>query len=184
MQLDKLIESVLFWKGEPISKKRLEEILIEKEATINSALDILEKRLIASSGLVLLRNQDEVSLGTSPDASKMIETLTKDELEKDLGKASLETLTIVLYRGPISRSKIDNIRGVNSSFILRNLQIRGLIERQKDPKDERAFLYMPTTQLITYLGIGKIEDLPEYEPKNRLIEAGLEAVEKQAEKET
>jgi len=180
MNLDKIIEAVLFWKGEPISKKKLGEMLVENEEAINSALEILEKRLTENSGLVLLYNRDEVSLGTHPEASQTIEALKKDELNKDLGKASLETLTIVLYHGPISRSKIDNIRGVNSSFILRNLQIRGLVERQKDPKDERAFLYMPTTDLISYLGISKIEDLPEYDIKNKAIEAGIEAIEKQS----
>ena len=183
MELNKLIESVLFWKGEPISKKKLGELLVENEAAISSALDALEKSLAETGGVVLLRNRDEVSLGTSPEASQTMEALTKDELNRDLGKASLETLTIVLYHGPISRSKIDNIRGVNSSFILRNLQIRGLVERQKDPKDERAFLYMPTTEVISYLGISKIEDLPEYEAKNTAIEAGIEAIEKQNKEE-
>lgn len=183
MKLDKTIEAVLFWKGEPITKKRLSEMLIENETAINSALDSLEQRLSDSSGLILIRNRDEVSLGTSPEVSKTIDALTKDELNRDLGKASLETLTIILYYGPISRTKIDNIRGVNSSFILRNLQIRGLIERQKDPKDERAFLYMPTTDLLSYLGIGKIEDLPEYKLKKTSIEAGIETIEKQGSQE-
>jgi segregation and condensation protein B len=75
---------------------------------------------------------------------------------KDLGKAGLETLSIILYQGPISRAEIDYIRGVNSNFILRNLLIRGLIERVENPHDQRSFLYKPTLELISYLGLSKI----------------------------
>ena len=81
---------------------------------------------------------------------------------KDLGKAGLETLSIILYRGPATRRDIDYIRGVNSQFILRNLLIRGLVEKIQNPDDQRTFFYKPTFQLLSYLGIGKLEDLPEY----------------------
>ena len=60
-------------------------------------------------------------LGTSAEASTLIEKLTKEELNRDLGKASLETLSIIMYQGPIKRSQIDYIRGVNSTFILQKL---------------------------------------------------------------
>ena len=68
-------------------------------------------------------------LGTAPQMSATVETLTKEELMKDLGKAGLETISIILYKGPISRAEIDYIRGVQSNFILRNLLVRGLIEK-------------------------------------------------------
>jgi chromosome segregation and condensation protein ScpB len=55
------------------------------------------------------------------------------------------------------------VRGVNSQFILRNLLIRGLITRVDDPSDERAFLYRPSLELLAFLGITDIDQLPEYE---------------------
>jgi segregation and condensation protein B len=109
-------------------------------------------------------------LGTSKDISSLIETLSKEELVKDLGKAGLETLSIILYQGPISRAEIDYIRGVNSNFILRNLLIRGLVERVENPNDQRSFLYKPTLELISYLGLSKITDLPDYETVRKDIE--------------
>ena len=84
-------------------------------------------------------------------------------MQKDLGKAALETLTIILYRAPVSKGELDYIRGVNSSFILRNLLVRGLVERSINPNDKRSFVYRPTFDLLSHLGIAKIEDLPEYE---------------------
>ena len=101
-------------------------------------------------------------LGTAKELSPLIEQLTKEELTKDLGKAGLETLSIILYQGPITRADIDYIRGVNSQFIVRNLLIRGLVERVENPKDARSFLYKTTLDLLSHLGISKIEELPEY----------------------
>jgi segregation and condensation protein B len=100
----------------------------------------------------------------------MIEELQKEELSRDLGRAGLETLTIILYKGPISRREIDYIRGVNSGFILRNLLIRGLIERAESQTGERSFSYKPTLALLEYLGISKRDDLPEYEVAFKKLE--------------
>src|SRR5689334_14206241 len=121
--LQKQIEAVLFWKGEPISTKKLSQIFNKKEEEITSVLKELEKSL-QGRGVSLIFKEDEVTLGTSKDTSEMIEKLTKEELVKDLGRAGLETLSIIIYQGPISRAEIDYIRGVQSNFILRNLMIR------------------------------------------------------------
>jgi segregation and condensation protein B len=101
-------------------------------------------------------------LGTAKDLSPVIEELTKDELTRDLGKAGLETLSIILYQGPISRANVDYIRGVNSQFVIRTLLVRGLVERVDNPQDQRSFLYKPTLELLSQLGVSKIADLPEY----------------------
>ena len=167
--LSSQIEAVLFYKAEPLSVKRLAQILKKEEDEIRLALHELRDEL-KGRGLTLVEWEDEVTLGTSKDVSSLIETLTKDELVKDLGKAGLETLSIILYQGPISRAEIDYIRGVNSNFILRNLLIRGLIERVENPKDQRSFLYKPTLELISHLGLSKITDLPDYEVVRKDIE--------------
>ncbi len=167
--LEKKIESVLFWKGEPISVKKLSQIFGKKEEEISDALKNLEKSL-TGRGVSLIFKEDEVALGTSKDTSDLIEKLTKEELVKDLGKAGLETLSIIIYQGPISRAEIDYIRGVQSNFILRNLMIRGLIEKVPNPKDQRSFLYKPTFELLSHMGLTKIEDMPEYREARAEIE--------------
>jgi len=161
MDLDKQIEALLFWKGEPMTIQRLGESLKRPPEDIEQALVTLQTTIVGR-GVVLQRNGDEVTLGTAPDASALIEALAKEELNKELSKAAVETLAIILYKGPIRRSEIDFIRGVNSTFILRNLLIRGLIEKVSDPKDERVFLYTPTFELLSNLGISKAGDLPEF----------------------
>jgi len=161
MELDNAISSVLFYQAEPVSIKRLSALLKRDEADISVALDALRSRL-PGVGLCLIENGNEVTLGTSPEASALLEAMTKEELSKDISKAGLETLAIVLYKGPITRSEIDYIRGVNSTFILRNLLIRGLVEKVENPADMRSFLYTPTFQLLEYMGVGNRNELPEY----------------------
>lgn len=170
MQTSANIEAILFYKAAPVSVAELARILGVSEEEIANGLNELEVNL-ATRGIRLLRKGEEVLLGTAPDASAHIEALIKDELAKDLGKAGLETLSIVLYRGPISRADIDYIRGVNSTFVLRNLLIRGLVERVAHPTDQRAYLYQATFELLGYLGVTRIEELPEYTEVNSEINA-------------
>jgi segregation and condensation protein B len=174
MTLEAQIEAILFWKGEPVPVAKLAQILKKSNDEITAALVLLEKNL-EGRGLELVYNEGSVLLGTHKDASSLIEALTKEELMKDLGKAGLETLSIILYRGPVARRDIDYIRGVNSNFILRNLLIRGLVEKVQSTTDERVFLYKPTFELLSYLGISKLEDLPEFQDVRREIEAHTEA---------
>lgn len=161
MNLESQIEAILYWKGEVLTIKELSKIFGKTEQEIIDALAELDLSL-KNRGIRLINNGDKVALGTAPEVGKLIEALTKEEITKDLGKAGLETLSIILYRGPITRKEIDYIRGVNSAFIIRNLSIRGLVEKISDPKNLRSFLYKPTIDLFALLGIENLEKLPEY----------------------
>lgn len=169
MDLDKFIEAILFFKAEPVSVEKLISMLGKTRGEVEQAISILEQKL-SDRGIVLMKVGDKITLGTSPKASGFIESIAREELSKDLGKAGLETLTIVLYRGPVTRSEIDYIRGVNSSFILRNLSSRGLIEKEINPQDQRGYLYKPSLDTLAFLGIKKVEDLPEYDKVKEEIE--------------
>lgn len=162
MTLDSKIEALLFFKGEAMKIKELVKLLDVNNDIIKEALDKLKEKL-SDRGISLIQKEDEIMLATSPEMSDLIEQIRKDELAKDLGKAGAETLAIVLYKGPITRAEIDYIRGVNSTFILRNLLIRGLVEKVSNPKDNRSFLYKPTIELLSFLGIKNIKELPEFD---------------------
>lgn len=161
MSLHNHIEAILFYKGSPVQVKELASILDVSEEDIEAGLHKLQE-MFQDRGVTLIRKGPEVMLGTNAGSSGIIEKLIKHELEKDLGKAGLETLTTVLYQGPITRAEIDYIRGVNSNFSLRQLMVRGLVERVPHPSDQRSFLYQSTFDLLAYLGIEKVEDMPEY----------------------
>ncbi len=161
------IEALLFFKGEPVKIGFLANTLKITEDEAWSGIQILEDKL-SLRGIVLMRNDKEVMLSTASAMGSTIEALLKEEISKDLGKAGLETLAIVLYRGPVARSEINYIRGVNSNYILRSLLVRGLIEKVEG--SVRSTVYRPTFELLSYMGVSKIEDLPEYVSSNKAVE--------------
>jgi segregation and condensation protein B len=181
--LESKIEALLFWKSEPLSRRRLTEILKADRAAVDEALETLKSKL-SNGGIVLQEKDDEVMLGTAPEFSDLIEHLQKEELSRELSKASLETLSIVLYKNGASRADIDFIRGVNSSFILRALSVRGLVERVTDPDDSRRYVYRPSFELLSYMGLGSVSDLPEYKEVAQILSGAAEAMRESSNMET
>ena len=168
LPLQSQIEALLFFIGEPVKKMRLSKLLDCSAAELDAAIMDLERSL-NDRGLVLTTNGDSIALGTHSRASAIIEKVVKDELTREIGRAGLETLSIILYKREISKREIDYIRGVNSVYILRNLLIRGLTERL-ERRGERGYYYRPTIELLAHLGLTKLENLPEYENVLRELE--------------
>jgi len=179
MDLESKIEAVLFFKGEPVSRKRLAEILKVNQEDLNIAIDGLKASLMGR-GIVLQEKDNDITLGTAPAVSEMIEALQKEELNRDLSKASLETLSIILYKNGASRAEIDYIRGVNSSFTLRALSVRGLVERVTDPTDSRRYIYRPTFETLSYLGVQSVQELPEWNEVKTSMDTAAKNFEEEA----
>ncbi len=164
------IEALLFIYGEPLEIRKLAKILGVEEERVNSGLKDLEENLKnRESGLVLIFQGNRVQLATKPDFSRLIEDFIKDEYDETLTPAALETLSLIAYLGPVSRARIDYFRGVNSSYTLRNLLMRGLVERISDQKSSHIFLYQISFDLLKYLGVSKLEELPDYQKFQSLI---------------
>lgn len=160
------IESLLFVSSRPLSVKRLAETTGRDKKEIQEALDALlaEYDARGESGFIVLRNGDEVQLATSPDHAEMVKTFLKDETFGELTRPALETLTIVGYRGPLTKAELEQIRGVNCSLILRNLMIRGLVESEGKPDDPASpATYRVTFDFLRYLGIRQVNELPDFD---------------------
>lgn len=158
MELHQNIEGVLFYKATPMKKAALCKLFSVDEKQLEDALALLTAS--HSSGAIRLSYTDsEVQLVTAPELDELLESVRKDEMKRDIGKAGAETLAIVLYKGPIGRAEIDRIRGVNSSFILRNLLVRGLVEKEKEANSLR-FIITPT--LLSHLGITNKMEIADY----------------------
>ncbi len=162
MNLTQKIESYLFYTGEPFAIKKLAKIFEVTESDIHDAVKILEQNLVGH-GIVLMKNGDEVMLATHPDMGSLILDIKKQELSDPLSKGAMETLAIILYKQGATKPEIDFIRGVNSGFMLRNLLIRGLIEKIENPDDKRIAKYRGTFDTLQFLGIRDISELPHFE---------------------
>lgn len=162
--LKSLIESLLFVSGEPLKIKKIAATAGVVAAEVRDAANALRDDLRnGKRGIQLIEKDDEIQLVTSAENSKLMDEFLKNEMEQGLSRASLETLAIVAYRGPLTRIEIEEIRGVNCSYSLRYLLLRGLIERLENPADSRSWHYQISFDFLRKLNLSRKEDLPRYE---------------------
>ena len=163
-ELEPKIETVLFLSGGPVALKKIAGIVESSEEDVLAAIKTLKERLdSSSSGLRVIEVDGAFQLVTDPRLASLAQKMVKDELAEDLTPAALETLSLIAYIGPVAKSAIEYIRGVNSSFTIRNLLIRGLIERSVHPQKTNTYLYRPSADLIRHLGISSVEELPDFD---------------------
>lgn len=162
-KLQSIIESILFVSGEPLKLAKLVKILaLPMEEIEKAMLALSEKYAQEKSGLMLLRKGQEAQLAARSENTEYVENLVKNELTDALSNAAMEVVSIIAYRGPISKVEIEQIRGVNCAYTLRNLLLRGLIERNDNPRDNRGYVYAISFDFLKKLGISDVEKLPEY----------------------
>lgn len=162
MSLLRNLESLLLVATRPLSYKKLAEQTSVTVGDIEHAIDELKQKYnTETSGIQILQHGSTVQFVTSPLASALVTDYLKEEQAGELTRPALETLTIIAYRGPISKIQLDTIRGVNCSLILRNLMVKGLVEA-KSAKDKYQTTYQVTGDFIRFLGLTDITQLPDY----------------------
>ncbi len=162
-RLPALVESLLFVAEEPqelgalakslgVTRQRVERVVEELIATPDGR------------GVLLQRLGDRVQLVTTPDAAPYIERLMEVEHGR-LSRAALETLAIIAYRGPITRTGIESVRGVNADQSVATLLARELIEEVgRAPGPGRPVLFGATVRFLEYFGLQRPDDLPPLPP--------------------
>lgn len=165
------LEALLFVHGEPILVSKAAKILNIDEKEFPALLEEFQQLLAdGKRGLTVVDDGEKIQLATKPDYGAILGQFIREELSEDLTPASLETLSIISYLGPISRSRLEYLRGVNSFFTLRSLMLRGLVERYQDPKKHNTYLYKPSFDLLRHLGLNKINELPEFEKFRSVVQ--------------
>ncbi len=166
------LEALLFYYGEPMELKRIAKFLGMDEKSAEGLLiefgEVLGKD--EHRGLLLLRNGNVFQLGTKPEFRTFGEALAQEEFREELTPAAVETLSIIAYLGPVTRSTIDFIRGVNSSFILRSLLMRGLVTRAPHERKKNVFEYSASFDFLRHMGIESPGALPEYDRYRHILE--------------
>lgn len=161
-ELSGKIEAILFMTTRPVSFHKLAKMLEVKEAEIKSAVEfLLEQRNTDYSGIHAVVAEGAVELASNPAFAEIISSMSREESEGELTRPQLETLTIIAYRGPITKPEIEYIRGVNCSIILRNLLMRGLVVEKED-STRLQNVYTVSTEMLRHLGVSKVEDLPDF----------------------
>ena len=156
------LEAMLFVADEPLSIKRLAEILGEEAAAVGEALEELRSRFSGErSGVHLVEIAGGWRLLTNPDCADAIAELRGSRKKDRLSPAALETLAIVAYKQPASRAEIERIRGVGVGSILRHLLELGLVKVVgREEELGRALLYGTTREFLDRFGLKSVKDLP------------------------
>lgn len=173
METKKIIENLLFISGEPISIKKLSQILEIEESETTKEVDELKKDS-ANRGLKIIEKDKKIQITTSPEASKYIEKLITSNLKEELSETAMETLAAISYLGPIAKHELEELRGVNCAFTLRNLLIRGLIEKAENPENTKTLLYKTSFDFLKKLGIENEKELPDYRKYREDIKSAIE----------
>lgn len=162
-QISTLVESLLFLAGKPLSVNKMAEITGYSTEKVREAADALMGQYNNDvKGVHVMKTAQSYQMATNPQVAHIAKDFIKSEQAGELTKPSLEALTIIAYRGPITKAELEQIRGVNCSLILRNLLIKGLIESHED-REKMASVYQVTFDFLQFLGIHSTDELPEYE---------------------
>lgn len=178
-----IIEALLFVSHEPLSGKKLTEVLeeVDKES-IRVALEELRGEYQEKKNLEIREVAGGYQIFTRPDYASWIEKLHRTKPTR-LSRAALETLAIIAYNQPIIRVEIESIRGVDTSGVLHTLLVKNLIKILGQKKViGRPLLYGITDDFLMYFGLKDVSELPSIEEVKEMIpESQEEEIHEEAE---
>ena len=188
MKLDNLLEAVLFACGDPVPVERLCALLGADESEIeDAAARLTDRYAFEERGMRVIRLEKSYQMVTAPEAYETVRLALETRRPPRLTQAALEVLAIVAYFQPVTRTYIEQVRGVDSSYTVGVLADRGLIEpcgRLDVPG--RPMQFKTTDTFLRSFGLKSLEDLPEIgesrpDDEQLSIESAIEALTQQAE---
>ena len=159
------LEAVLMVVDEPVTAMALASALEQPVADVEAALAELEDGYAAQQrGFTLRHVGGGWRMYSRHEYAPVVERFVLDGQQARLTQASLETLAVIAYRQPVSRSRVAAVRGVNVDGVIRTLLTRGLIEEMGHDDESTAILYGTTSLFLERLGLQSLEDLPALAP--------------------
>jgi segregation and condensation protein B len=164
-ELAAALEAIMLVVDEPVAEMQLAQILEQPTERVGTMLEDLSARYTAAGhGFDLRRAAGGWRLYTRPEYAAYVERFVLDGQSVRLTQAALETLAVVAYKQPVTRSRISAIRGVNCDGVMRTLVTRGLIEECGTEGETGAYLYRTTALFLEKLGLNSVDQLPPLAP--------------------
>lgn len=162
--LDNIIEAVMFALGREISIEELSQTLNIEEDRVKESIENLKSKYNNNQGVTLVEVNDMFQLVTNKEYYEYVNKFVENTKRQNLSTSAQETLAIIAYNPKITKTEIENIRGVNSDFSVNRLLECGLIEEvARLNLPGRPAAYSVTNEFLRACGIDKIEELPEYD---------------------
>ena len=164
-ELRAALEAILLVVDEPVAEMQLAQIMEQPTERVAAMLEDISARYTAAGhGFDLRRAAGGWRLYTRPEYAPYVERFVLDGQSVRLTQAALETLAVVAYKQPVTRSRISAIRGVNCDGVMRTLVTRGLIEECGIEGETGAYLYRTTPLFLEKLGLNSVDQLPPLAP--------------------
>jgi segregation and condensation protein B len=165
-EIARALEAILFVADEPLSSGTLAQAVEMDRRSVESILEELSRSYEDRRAGIALRNvAGGWMLSTHPEAAPYVEQFVLSARHARLTKASLETISIVAYKQPVTRHQVAAIRGVDSDGVLRSLVDRGLVaEVGREEGPGRPVLYGTTPEFLERLGLPSLSALPPLAP--------------------
>ncbi len=164
-EAEAIIEGILFAAGDPVELDRISDILdIDLKSTRAVMTALIDKYDEEMRGLKIIRLEDSYQMCTRGEYNEYIAKLAEPRRAQTLSNAAMEVLSIVAYKQPITRSVIEQIRGVSCDHLVNRLLERNLIQevgRLDTPG--RPMLFGTSEEFLRCFGIASVTDLPDYE---------------------
>jgi segregation and condensation protein B len=159
------LEAILLVVDEPVSAGMLAQVLERPRDEVTATLqELAEEYDTQGRGFTLREVAGGWRFYTHPDCSAVVERFVRDGQQTRLTQAALETLAVVAYRQPVSRSRVAAVRGVNVDGVMRTLVSRGLVEEAGTDPESQAVLYRTTNLFLERLGLRSLDELPALAP--------------------
>jgi segregation and condensation protein B len=174
-ELGAIIEAILFVAGEPVLLSDLEKALEISPLELDTAVSALESDYSFNRrGICLKRFGDHIQLATRAEYAPYVEKLLQPVQKQSLSQAAMETLAVVAYRQPVTRSEVEAIRGVKCDYSIQSLTHKGLIaEVGRKEALGRPILYGTTDAFLGHFGISTLYELPKLPEKETPAEEPL-----------
>ncbi len=171
-EMNPIIEALLFASPEPLTQKRINLIFDEDPPNLEACIDALSEKYNANgSGIEILNVAGGYQIRTKPEHDIYVRRLLNKTGQLHLSQAALETLSIIAYKQPISRSDIEAIRGVDCAGVLKTLLKKTLIKiRGRDEGPGRPLMYATTDEFLQAFGLSRLADLPKLKEVAELLE--------------
>ncbi|KPC68736.1 transcriptional regulator [Streptomyces sp. NRRL WC-3753] len=165
LDLKPALEAVLMVVDEPATEERLAKILQRPRRRIADALrELADEYAVQGRGFELRLVAGGWRFYSRAEYAAAVEGFVLDGQHARLTQAALETLAVVAYRQPVSRSRVSAVRGVNCDGVMRTLLQRGLVEEAGTEPETGAILYVTTNYFLERMGLRGLDELPELAP--------------------
>lgn len=163
-KLTNIIESIIFVSGEQIAVSDIAEKLEVSEKQVMDSVKVLQEKYGKTSGIQLLYFNKKLQFCSNPDYADAVSSVLNPIKERELSKSMMEVAAIIAYKQPVTRIDIEDIRGVNSEYVVQKLLELGMIVPvgRKDAVG-RPVLFGTTDEFLKRFQISSLDELPDYD---------------------